>query len=154
MRRQLLILASIITIGVSVAAKVQAQAQPDLIVRQATITKNANYYVDKITVAVTNACNGSTAGTSYVLVTFKESPGKDAKAIYYIGNTVKALKGGETYAQTFSVGERRIPYNKYIYVEVDPYKKVTEASEDNNWRTLNPSGAGVFLTQGQCTPKM
>lgn len=133
----------------------QAQPQPDLMVRQVTITKDASeLFVNKIMVVVVNVCSKSNAGTSYVLATFKQSAAKDAKAIYYVGNTVKALKGGEAYVQTFDVSEKKIGAGRYIYVEADPYKKVAEASEDNNWLTLNPNGSGALLSQGQCTPKM
>ncbi|MGI8639909.1 MAG: CARDB domain-containing protein [Pyrinomonadaceae bacterium] len=137
------------------ADKILAQTRPDLVVSQVAIKKDAqNLFVDKITVTVLNACRQSNAGESYVLVTFKQSNAKDAKAIYYIGNTVKALKGGETFVQTFDVSEKKIGVGRYIYVEADPYRKVTEASEDNNWRTLNPNDAGTFLSQGQCSPKI
>jgi hypothetical protein len=134
----------------------QAQTpQPDLIVRAASITKDAQgLFVDKITVAVSNRCQGSTAEPSYVLVTFKTSAEPDAKAIYYVGNTVKALKGGQSYSQTFDVSAKKIGVGRHIYIEVDPYKKVAEASEDNNWRTMFPHGLGTMLNQWQCSPKM
>jgi hypothetical protein len=41
-----------------------------------------------------------------------------------------------------------------VFAEADPYKKVAEASEDNNWRTMFPDGAGTVLNQPQCSPKM
>lgn len=129
--------------------------QPDLIVRAAGITRDSTgLFVDKITVAVSNWCKGSTAETSYVLVTFKTSAQPDAKAIHYIGNTVKALKGGESYSQTFDVSDKKIGVGRHVHIEVDPYKKVAEASEDNNWRTMFPHGLGTMLNQGQCRPKM
>jgi len=155
MRKIMLIVTAILLASVSAAVEAKAQAQPDLVVRQVTIIKDSSgLFVNKIVVAVANACSKSNAGTSYVLVTFKTSAAKDAKAIYYIGNTVKALKGGETSVQTFDVSEKKIGAGRYIYVEADPYKKVTEASEDNNWRTLNPKGAGKYLTQEQCSANM
>ena len=103
---------------------------------------------------VTNACRQSEAATSYVLVTFKQNDKKDAKAIFYIGNTVKNLKGGESFTQSFDVAEKKIGVGRHVLAEADPYKKVSEASEDNNWRTLFPDGAGVMLNQTQCSPKI
>lgn len=132
-----------------------AQAKPDLTVSKIEITKDrTNLFVQKITVTVVNGCREAKADTSYVLVTFKQNDKKDAKAIYYIGNTVKALKGGESFTQTFDVSEKKIGVGRYVFAEADPYKKVPEASEDNNWRTLFPDGAGTVLTQAQCSPKM
>ena len=104
----------------------------------------------KYWVNVVNSCRETSAASSYVLITFKESNLKDAKAIYYIGNTVKALKGNESHTQTFDVLKNKIPVSRYIYVEADPYKKVSEVSEDNNWRTVNPNGAGTRLSEIQC----
>lgn len=133
----------------------QAQAKPDLTVSKIEITKDrSNLFVQKVTVTVVNGCREASANTSYVLVTFKQNDKKDAKAIYYVGNTVKALKGGESQTQTFDVSGEKIGVGRYIYVEADPYKKISEASEDNNWRTLFPDGAGTVLSQGQCSPKM
>ena len=131
-----------------------AQARPDLIVRGAVITKDASgLFVDKITVVVMNTCSGTRAAASYVLVTFKTSSAQDAKAIYYIGNSVKALAGGESQVQTFDVADKKIGVGRHVFVEADPYKKVAEASEDNNWRTLFPDAQGTVLTQSQCKPK-
>jgi subtilase family serine protease len=153
MRKILFITLAVLSFGGWTAIK--AQIQPDLFVRQIVITKDkSGLFVEKISVAVTNVCLESNAGASYVLVTFKTSGAKDAKAIYYIGNTVKALKGGETFIQTFDVKEKSIGADRHILVEADSYKKVTEANENNNWRTLNPTGTGALLSQGQCAPKI
>ena len=131
-----------------------AQARPDLIVRGAVITKDASgLFVEKITVVVMNTCAGSRSAPSYVLVTFKTDSAPNAKAIYYIGNSIKALAGGESQVQTFDVAEKKIGVGRYVFVEADPYKKVAEASEDNNWRTLFPDAGGTILTQSQCRPK-
>lgn len=139
---------------VSAAIETRAQAKPDLIVSRVGITKDATgLFVQKITVTVTNGCREAEAATSYVLVTFRQNAQKDAKAIFYVGNTVKTLKGGESYTQTFDVGEKKIGVGRHVHVEADPYKKVSEASEDNNWRTLFPDGAGAMLNQTQCSPK-
>lgn len=130
-----------------------AQAKPDLIVSRVEIIKDkSGLFVEKITVAVTNGCRDASAGASYILITFKENAEAGAKAIYFIGNTVKALKGGESQTQTFDIADKKIGVGRYVYVEADPYKKVSEASEDNNWRTLFPDGAGTILSQSQCAP--
>ncbi|MBA2736237.1 MAG: hypothetical protein H0U50_05535 [Pyrinomonadaceae bacterium] len=131
---------------------VSPNAKPDLMVTSVRILESdASWqFVKRIGVNVTNSCRETSAAASYVLITFKESNQKDAKAIYYIGNTVKALKGGESDTQIFDVSEKKIAVGSYVFVEADPYKKVAEASEDNNWRTLYPMGAGTALTQIQC----
>lgn len=77
-----------------------------------------------------------------MLVTFKKDNSPDAKPTYYIGNTVKALKVGESFTQTFVLPSRKIVAGEYIYIEADPYKKVAESDETNNWRTLFPADAG------------
>ncbi|HLM01023.1 MAG TPA: CARDB domain-containing protein [Pyrinomonadaceae bacterium] len=136
------------------AFRIQAQAKPDLIVSRVGITKDASgLFVEKISVTVTNACRETEAATSYVLVTFRQNAQKDAKAIFYVGNTVKALRGGESHTQTFDVSQKKIGVGRHVYVEADPYKKISEASEDNNWRTLFPDGAGTLPAQARCSPK-
>ena len=131
-----------------------AQARPDLVVRGAVITKDVSgLFIGKITVVVMNTCSATRAAPSYVLVTFKTSSAPDAKAIYYIGNSVKALAGGESQVQTFDVADKKIGVGRHVFVEADPYKKVAEASEDNNWRTLFPDAGGTVLSPAQCKPK-
>jgi hypothetical protein len=130
-----------------------AQAKPDLIISRVEVTRDASgSFVQKVLVTVTNGCREATAGTSYVLITFKQNEQRDARAIYFVGNTVKALRGGESQTQAFDVSSEKIGFGRYVYVEADPYRKITEASEDNNWRTLFPDGAGTVLSQSQCTP--
>ena len=154
MKKDLLVLFVCFAIAGFASVATSAQVQPDLIVKDVSISKDGTgQFVDKITVAVTNECGGTIAGASYVLVTFKQSSASDAKAIYYIGNTVRALRFGETQWHTFDVSEKKIDAGSYIYVEADPYKKITEADETNNWRSLNPKAAGTLLTQSQCTAK-
>lgn len=154
MQKHLLVLTIVVLIGVVFTVDASAQVQPDLIVKELSITKDGTgQFVDKVTVGVSNACGQSRSGVAYVLVTFKQSSAKDAKPIYYIGNTVRALRGGEIQYQTFDVSEKKIGGGSYVYAEADPYKKVTEADEGNNWRTLNPTAAGALLTQSQCMPK-
>ena len=127
-----------------------AQAKPDLIVSRVEITKDdGGLFIQKIAVTVTNDCDANVAASD-VLVTFKQNEQRDAKAIYYVGNTVKDLKGGASHTQTFDVADKKIGVGRYVYVEADPYKKISEASEENNWRTLFPDGAGTILSQAQC----
>jgi len=154
--RNPIIAAGVLAATLIAIAPVAAQVQPDLWIRGVVITKfehNGGSFIDKITVGVSNNCPAP-AGASYVLVTFKTSAAKDAKSIFFIGNTVKALNGGETQVQTFDVHDKFIGVGRHVFVEVDPYKKVTEASEDNNWRTLYPDGKAPTLTPGQCSAKM
>ena len=139
----------------AVASSARSQVQPDLIVRRVTVTRDVTgLFVNKVTVNVANGCMNSSAAASYVLVTFRETAASGAKAIFYVGNTVKPLKGGESHIQTFDVSEKKIAVGRHIFAEADPYKKIAEASEDNNWFTVNPYGAATQLTQGQCSPKM
>jgi len=126
-------------------------AMPDLIVSKAGVTSDrSGLFMEKITVTVTNACRNQAAGASHVLVTFKENERAGAKAIYFVGSAVKALRGGESSTQTFDLSTKKIAFSTYVFIEADPYKKVSEASEDNNWRTLFPDVAGTILSQAQC----
>lgn len=136
----------IATVGVSAAL-----AKPDLIVSGAEIRGDASgLFVSNITVTITNGCRQSNAGPSYVLITFKQSEHAGAKSIYFVGNTVKALKGGESQSQTFDVSDKKIGLGRYVYIEADPYKKIVEANEDNNWRSLFPDRSGALTDQNQC----
>ncbi|HMT06402.1 MAG TPA: CARDB domain-containing protein [Pyrinomonadaceae bacterium] len=135
------LLKALLLLAALLATALATQARPDLIVSSAMITRDG-MYVSNITVTVTNACRQSSARASYVLVTFKQGSQPGAKPIYFIGNTVKALKGGESQSQTFDVSNKKIEVGRYIYIETDPYKKVAEASEDNNWRSLFPDAFG------------
>jgi len=140
-----------IGIGVLAAASAMGQAKPDLIVRGATVIGDpSGMFVEKVSVVVENACSEARAGQSYLLLTFKTGPERDAKSIYYLGNAVKALAGGESQAQTFDVAAKKIGLGRHILIEADPYRNVAEASEENNWRTLFPDGAGVALNYRQC----
>ncbi len=151
MRKLLYTLVSMLTIPVAFGAA--AQAKPDLIVSRVDITRDATgHFVQKVSVTVTNGCLETIAGVSHVLITFKQNEQPDAKAIYFVGNTVKALKGGESQTQAFEVSTEKIGFGRYVFVRVDPYRKIAEASEDNNWRSLFPDGAGTVLSQAQCAP--
>ena len=156
MTKNLCKIVSIFVFTTVLAVAANAQAKPDLWVSKVEIVKDrSNLFVEKVSVTVNNGCRQATAGTSYVLVTFKQNDKKDAKAIYYVGNTVKALKGGESYTQTFDVSQKKIGVGRYVYAEADPYKKVSEASEDNNWRTLFPEAGGAPVSDAQeCNAKM
>jgi hypothetical protein len=137
------------------AYSAQAQIHSDLFVRHVAITPDASgLFVSKVHVAVSNGCLGSLADTSYALVTFKTSAAADAKTILMIGNSVKALKGGETFSQSFDVSANKIGVGRHILVQADPYNKVTEASEANNSRTMYPNKLPVLLSQYQCRPKV
>lgn len=128
-----------------------AQTKPDLIGFKVTLTRDkSGIFVEKVEVTVTNTCRNSATRGSYVLVTFKENEQPSSKAIYYAGNAVRALKGGESQTQTFNVMEKKIVFGRYLFIEADPDKKVAEASETNNWRTLFPDSTQLIFIQRQC----
>lgn len=142
----------IISLAVCLGAlTVEANAFPDLVVSNVEMTRDrSGLFVGSIRVTVANGCLKTTAGPSYVVVTFKDSEKQDAKPLYYIGNAVKPLNGGVRQTLTFKVSGKKIVFGRYVLVEVDPYKKVVEASESNNWRTLFPEAAGETLSKAQC----
>jgi hypothetical protein len=84
------------------------------------------------------SCEAS-AAESYVLAKFMDKAG--GKELSYIGNTVKALKGGESQTQVFDLSGKNLPAGSHVSVEVDPYAKVREDVEGNNLRKLNPNVA-------------
>lgn len=135
---------------IAVFASAATATKPDLLVSKASLTRDkSGLFVEKITVTITNG-RRDVAGASYVLVTFKENEHENVKSIYYVGNAVRALKGGESQTQTFDVLHKKIVFGRHVLIEVDPYKKVAEVSEGNNWRTLFPDGGGVTISQMQC----
>ncbi|HVQ36859.1 MAG TPA: CARDB domain-containing protein [Pyrinomonadaceae bacterium] len=110
---------------------------PDLVVSNVAIGDGAGGIAQSVRVTVTNTCEAA-AASSYVLATFKDQAGK---ALYYAGNTVKALKGGESQEQVFDVSGKKMPAGTNVSVEVDPYRKLKEDVEGNNYRKLNPNMA-------------
>jgi|RhiMetdeSRZDD1v2_1073273.scaffolds.fasta_scaffold439445_2 CARDB protein len=143
---------ALVLIGTLMTA--QAQAKPDLLVSRFHIQEDSNGFVKQVTVKVTNVCTKASSA-SYVLVSFKQSAEPGAKTIFTVGNTVKALKGGESDIHIFPITDIKIGAGRHILVEADPYKKVGEANEDNNWLTENPhqrpsKSSGTY----QCTPKV
>lgn len=150
----------ILTVIILSAAVSSASAQrrlPDLVVSNTSIQTTPGVkiglttveFIKSITVTVKNICDAPSAA-SYVLVTFKKDNSREAKPTYFIGNTVGALKPGETFTQTFALPARKIVVDEYIYIEADPYKKVAESDEANNWRTLSPNDAPAST---HCTQK-
>lgn len=132
-----------------------AQAKPDLIISRFGLSKDSAGLVTKITVKVTNICTAD-AGPSYVAITFKESAQADAKILHLAGIEVPALKAGASSTHTLSFIGDKLNAGLHMFVRADPYKKVAEASEDNNWWTVNPSGHPQTKMSGswQCSPKM
>lgn len=126
---------------------------PDLVVSSVAVGKGAGGIAQSVRVTVTNTC-GVAAKESYVLAKFMDKSGAGGKTLYYIGNTVKALKGGESHSQDFDVSNKKMPADSHVSVEVDPYKKVKEDSEINNFQKLNPNVA-PFPDNGatHCKPK-
>ena len=117
------------------------QSKPDLVVSSMHIDPDpGGSFVTRVRVTVLNACRGSGTNASFVMVTFKENSQPGSKAIYFVGSRVNALNGGESQTLTFDAAAsgKQIGMDRYVLVEVDPYRKIAEASEDNNWRTKNP----------------
>ena len=122
-----------------------AQSKPDLVVSGVHIDPDAGgSFVARVMVTVSNGCRGSDTHVSFVMVTFKENSERGSKAIYFVGSRVNALKGGESQTLTFDAAAsgKQIGLDRHILVEVDPYRKIAETSEDNNWRTKNPDAVG------------
>ena len=131
----------------------QAQAKPDLVVSRFQVHEDGQGFVKKVIVKVTNVCTKA-SGASYVQVSFKQNAEPGAKTILSVGNTIPALKPGESALQTFPI-EMKIGAGRHILAEADPYKKVGEANEDNNWWTVNPYDKPSKLSGSyQCSPKM
>lgn len=143
------------TIGIAAAAvicytdkPVCGQPKPDLVVSSVAITRDpSGLFVENVSVTVRNICLGSTAPAFFVLLTFKENDGKDAKSLYYVGKTIGPLNGGRNRTQNFDTKGLRIGAENYLFIDADPYKKIAEVNEDNNWRTLNPEAAPISQTQ-------
>lgn len=125
---------------------------PDLVVSNVAVGKGAGGIAQSVRITVTNTC-GVAAKESYVLAKFMDKSGDGGKTLYYIGNTVKALKGGESHAQDFDVSNKKMPADSHVSVEVDPYKKVKEDSEGNNWSKLNPNSSPFPDGPKHCKPK-
>jgi hypothetical protein len=149
----LLVFASNVSAQITLPKQIyKPKVWPDLRISDVQIMPTADgKFIDKITVAVQNGCSAD-AAASYALVTFKTQDGPNGKALLYVGNTVKGLKNGESYSQTFSIGDKKIGVGSFILVEADPYKKVVEDDENNNWRKLNPNGS-PFPQTNPCQPK-
>ncbi len=136
---------------VSLAMTVFGQARPDLVVSGLVVNPDATgRFVAKVSVTVSNDCRGSETAASFVMITFRESAKPGSKAIYFVGRRVNALKGGERQTLTFdaTTSGKQVALDRHVLAEVDPYGKIAEASENNNWRTINPNAAG----SPQCKP--
>lgn len=131
---------------VSSAMTAFGQVRPDLVVSGLAVDPDpSGRFVAKVSVTVTNDCRGSETAPSFVIITFKESSQPGAKAIYFVGSRVNALKGGERQTLTFDAAAsgKQIGLDRHVLAEVDPYRKIAEASENNNWRTINPGSSGA-----------
>jgi CARDB len=125
---------------------------PDLVVSRAEMKREGSgQMAESLSVTVLNRCTGA-AGPSYVLATFKQSPAPDAKPIYFTGHAVKALRGGESITNIFDLKGKNVAFGTFVLIEADPYKKVAEGDESNNWRTLFPTGFAA--DQEQCSAKL
>jgi hypothetical protein len=128
------------------------RARPDFKVTDVQVTNTTDgAFIEKISITINNGCQVD-APNSYVMATFKTADGPNGQALYYIGNTVLALKGGSSGSQTFDVKDKKLRPTLFILVEVDPYRKIVEGDENNNWRKLNPNSA-PFPAANPCEPK-
>ena len=135
--------ALIVTITSAIGAF--GQVRPDLVVSALTANPDpSGQFIVKVTVTVSNVCRGSESETSFVMVTFRENAQPGSKQIYFIGSRIKALKGGTSQTVVFDVAAsgKDIELGRHVFAEVDPYRTTAEASESNNWRTINPNAAG------------
>lgn len=143
-------LATAIVIVLS-AMTVFGQVRPDLVVSGLVVDPDSSgRFVVKVSVTISNDCRGSEAAASFVMITFKESAEPGSKAIYFVGRRVNPLKGGERQTLTLdaTASGKQIGLDRHVHAEVDPYRKIAEASENNNWRTINPNASGG----SQCGP--
>lgn len=128
------------------------RARPDFKIADVQVTNTADgAFIEKISITVANGCQVDAPNT-YVMATFKTADGPNGQALYYAGNTVLALKGGASGSQTFDIKDKKLRPGLFILVEVDPYKKIVEGDENNNWRKLNPN-ATPFPIANPCDPK-
>lgn len=128
------------------------RARPDFKITDVKLTNTPDgAFIEKISITVANGCQVD-APNSYVMATFKTADGPNGQALYYVGNTVLALKGGASGSQTFDVRDKKLRPTLFILVEVDPYKKIVEGDENNNWRKLNPNSTPFPITN-PCDPK-
>lgn len=162
----LLSVALVLTIAVAAGA----QAKPDLIITNATMTmqKRANtVYQFTFTITVANYCNGTTAGEHSL---FLNMIGDDAS--YSINQNVPSLKGGQSHTMTVKINRGEVGGPVYfrdlffkwvdksgsapkVLIKLDTADKVKEANENNNWRWLNPNEEPSKLSgQFQCSPKV
>ena len=138
-------LAFVLMMMTTAATGALAQAKPDLVVAALVIEPDASgRTMGRVSVTVSNPCRGSFSDSSFVLVTFKENDQPGAKSIYFVGSKVRPLKGGDSQLLVFdaAVSTKQIEMSRHVLAEVDPYRKVAERSESNNWRSLNPAAAG------------
>lgn len=125
-----------------------AAPKPDLYIGDVGMAGKADY-ITVLAIYVKNYCPGP-SGPSYVLVTFKESKG--GKALLYVGKEFPALEGNGHYRLQIPMPEKKIKFSSkpYVYAEIDPYKKVDESREDNNWASLNPKAGGFGNVRSKC----
>ena len=122
---------------------------PDLVVSKVEIANGAGGIADSVRVTVKNTCEAASP-SSYVLIRFKD---KDGQALHIVGNTVNALKGGESHEQVFNVRMKNMPAASHVFAEADPFKKLKEDVEGNNYRKLNPNMAPFPDGPTHCKPK-
>jgi hypothetical protein len=143
-------LAFLLMVMTATTLGVLGQGKPDLIVTALGIGPDSSgQAVGRVSVTVSNPCRATTSDPSFVLVTFKENDQPGSKSIYFVGSKVRPLKGGESQTLMFDAAAsgKQIELTRHVLAEVDPYRKVSEKSESNNWRTLNPPAAGA----AECT---
>lgn len=131
---------------------------PDFVINRINVelsTGEKVQYITKVRVLVSNLCKNSDAVSSYALITFSES--EKGKKLFYLGNSFAPIAGGKSTWLTLDVTEKKLTYRTYIRAEVDPYQKIYEGSEDNNWATYymnrTPKNESAPLGTPNCSPK-
>ena len=150
----------------------QAQAKPDLIITDASMTtqKRGDYvYQITLTITIANYCHETTASEHDLEMNL--IPDDPEVTIYTIHREVPSLKGGQSLTMTVKINKNDggLPYFRDPFLNwlketgklprtifrLDGHNKVKEADEKNNWRQLNPNEAPPKLGgQYQCSPKV
>jgi hypothetical protein len=149
----------------------QAQAKPDLIFTDASMTKQrrgSEIYQITVTVTVTNYCNEAIAGKNDIALYFDTG---DPGTNFATFQAFPSLKGGESLSMTYKINKdapyfwnrglaflkwlnktEKMPRARFV---IDLLNKVKEADENNNWWELNPQKTPAKLSgQFQCSPKV
>jgi len=155
---------------VVLASTLNAQAKPDLFVKELAMTiQKQRGLIHQLTfrVNVENYCHGTIAAEHNLNLTVITDD-----AAHTINRNVIPLKGGQNVWMTIQISKSDVGGAVYfrdllfkslnntgaaprVLLKLDMGGKVDEANENNNWRQLNPDKApSKFSGQFQCSPKV